>query len=293
MEINECFDSYVKYLKIEKGLSNNTISSYCSDLKEFLAYFSDIKDSSQLEGDYINEYVQELSINGLSTTSLARKVSCLKNFYYFLMDEKIVSNIEITVANPKAEKHLPSCLSIEEMQSLLNAPDLTKPNGFRDGTMLKVMYSSGLRVSELLNLRKENINFQHNLLTIKGKGSKQRSVPICEEAMDMLKEYLVKYRSVNKGNGTNYIFLNPSGKPLSRVYFYKEVKKYALKAGIDREISPHTLRHSFATHLLEDGAELRIVQELLGHSKIETTQIYTHISTKRVMNAYDLYSGKK
>ena len=210
-----------------------------------------------------------------------------------IIDENINPNIHLNVVTPKREKHLPSYLSVDEVETLLNAPDLKKDGEYRDKAMLEVMYASGLRVSELINLSKQDINFQQKILKIKGKGDKQRLVPIGDFAMEYLNNYLNLVRSKNIGQTSKYIFLNSRGQKISRQYFFKQVKKYAKRANIDKKISPHTLRHCFATHLLEAGADIRMVQEMLGHANIETTQIYTQISAKRIISAYDLYSKQK
>ena len=194
---------------------------------------------------------------------------------------------------PKGSKKLPVCISIEEVEALLNAPDLDKNEGQRDRAMLEVMYSSGLRISELLNLTMRQINFQRGMLRIVGKGNKERIVPIGDYALEYLNKYITEGRRKNINKNSDYVFLNRYGEPLSRVYFFKQVKKYAKEAGIKEEISPHTLRHCSATHMLENGAELRAVQEMLGHANIATTQIYTNISSKRILSAYDLYSKRK
>ena len=197
------------------------------------------------------------------------------------------------IETPKKPEHLPNCLSEEEVELLLNAPDTTKPEGMRDKAMLETMYASGLRVSELLALERGKVDLKHGVITIFGKGAKERKVPIGDFAIDYLKQYIEGPRRKNPGSGTKYLFLNRYGQPLSRQYFFKQIKKYALESGIETNISPHTLRHCFATHLLENGAQLKAVQEMLGHTNIATTQIYTHISTKRIISAYDLYMKNK
>ena len=192
------------------------------------------------------------------------------------------------IESPKKPSRLPTCLSIEEVEALLDAPDLKTDTGIRDKAMLELMYASGLRVSELINLEKKNLNLVKGIVTIFGKGAKQRKVPVGEFAMEFVVKYINEVRGKYSKGGSKYLFLNRSGQPLSRVFFFKQVRKYAEMAGIDKTISPHTLRHSFATHLLEGGAQLRAVQEMLGHTNIATTQIYTHVSTKRILSAYDL-----
>ena len=229
----------------------------------------------------------------LSVPTILRRISSTKNFYLFLEREHII-NFEINeLDKPKGAKKLPVCISIEEVEALLNSPDLEKNEGQRDKAMLEVMYSSGLRISELLNLTMRQINFDRGMLRIVGKGNKERIVPIGDYALEYLIKYINEGRRKNINRNSDYVFLNRYGEPLSRVYFFKQVKKYAKDAGIKVEISPHTLRHCFATHMLENGAELRAVQEMLGHANIATTQIYTNISSKRILSAYDLYSKRK
>ena len=290
MDIKECYFDYIQYLKIEKGLSPSTLSSYENDLSQFIEFLGDINDTRELDKYILNDYISNLSIQGLSTSSITRKLSSIKNFYKYIKSENINSDIKYDVEAPKKEKHLPSYLTVEEVQMLFSMPDMSTVSGFRDKTMLVFMYATGLRVSELVNLKLSNVNVSHKIVTVKGKGSKQRSIPIANFAIDYYIAYINKIRPQLIKNKTDYVFLNKKGNPVTRVYFFEQIKKYASDAGIEKNISPHTLRHSFATHMLENGAQLRIVQELLGHSKIETTQIYTHVSNKRIKEAYDLYN---
>ena len=216
-----------------------------------------------------------------------------KNFYLFLEKEHIIETQLTKFDKPKGSKRLPTCISIEEVEALLESPNIEKTEGLRDRAMLEVMYSSGLRVSELLSLKISQINFEKGIIKIIGKGSKERHVPIGDYALEYLNKYIEGPRRRNPGKNSEYAFLNRYGMPLSRQYFFLQIKKYAIAAGIKEEISPHTLRHCFATHMLENGAELRAVQEMLGHTNIATTQIYTNISSKRILSAYDLYSKRK
>lgn len=193
---------------------------------------------------------------------------------------------------PKLNHSLPNVLSLEEVEALFSAPDMTKKEGIRDRAMLEVMYASGLRVSELLSLKLSQYSSSLNCLKIYGKGNKERMVPIGDYALEYLTKYLREVRDFNIGKKTDYVFLNKAGKPITRQYFWQQIKKYGEIAQIKKSISPHTLRHSFATHLLENGADLRMVQEALGHSKISTTQIYTHVSTKRILSIYDKVMNK-
>ena len=295
MEIADALDLFQQYILAEKGLSKQTYQSYLSDIELFFQYFSNKKDTNDLLGEDIIEYLRYASSSGQinKVATYLRKMSSLKSFYLFLKREGIL-NVEIPeMYAPKKPQILPNCLSIEEVETLLDTPDITKPEGLRDKAMLELMYSSGLRVSELLSLERRKINLERGIVSIFGKGAKERKVPIGDFALEYVNKYIDEARRKNPGKDSKYLFLNRYGKPLSRQYFFKQIKKYALLAGIQTPISPHTLRHCFATHLLENGAQLRAVQEMLGHTNIATTQIYTHISTKRIMSAYDLYMNKK
>lgn len=293
MEINDAIDLFQQYLLAEKGLSKLTYSSYNDDLKQFFLYFKDKKDTSDLMESDISEFLRyQLSI-GKSVSTVLRRLSSIRSFFLFLKRDGII-DVEIpNIDPPKKPQLLPNCISVEEVEDLLNIPDISKPEGLRDKAMLELMYSSGLRVSELLSLERRKINLDRGVVSIFGKGAKERKVPIGDFALEYIEKYIVEARNKNPGKDSKYLFLNRYGKPLSRQYFFRQIKKYAALAGIKTEISPHTLRHCFATHLLENGAQLRAVQEMLGHTNVATTQIYTHISTKRILSAYDLYMGKK
>ena len=292
MELNEASDLYFQYLRVEKGVSNETVRNYAYDLKQFFDVLHK-ETTLDLRSDDIQKFIRIQTQNMLSVPTILRRISSTKNFYLFLENERIISFQIDNLDKPKGSKKLPICISIEEVEALLNQPDLDKPEGQRDRAMLEVMYSSGLRVTELISLKVKQINFARGIIKIIGKGDKERIVPIGDYALEYLNEYLNDGRRKNKNRNSDYLFLNRYGDPVSRVYFFKQVKKYAQEAGIDVEISPHTLRHCFATHMLENGAELRAVQEMLGHTNIATTQIYTNISSKRILSAYDLYSKRK
>ena len=288
MLINEVKDEFLSYLIVERGDSKATIDNYSIDLDQFIS-FEENKDISLLKREDISDFINYLSSKGLKTSSIIRRSTVIRLFYVYLNKEKLIDVPLTGLYLPKNEKHLPSVLSTDEVDALLDCFDLTKEVEIRDKDMLETMYASGLRVSELLSLELGNINFVQGYIKTKGKGSKERIIPIGEFALEYLSLYIDKVRRCNVGYKTKYVFLNKEGKPISRQYFWRKVKEYALRANIYTEISPHTLRHSFATHLLENGANLREVQEMLGHSKIETTQIYTHISTKRIISAYDQF----
>ena len=292
MTLNEASDLYFQYLRVEKGVSKETIRNYAYDLKQFFDSLHK-RNTSDLKSGDIQEFIRIQTQNMLSIPTILRRVSCTKNFYLFLERERIITFQIDELEKPRGTKKLPVCISIEEVEALLNQPDLDKPEGQRDRAMLEVMYSSGLRISELLNLRMNQINYARGMVKVIGKGDKERVVPIGDYALEYLNKYINDGRRKNPKRNSDYLFLNRYGEPVSRVYFFLQVKKYAEQAGIKEEISPHTLRHCFATHMLENGAELRAVQEMLGHANIGTTQIYTNISSKRVLSAYDLYSKRK
>ena len=292
MTLNEASDLYFQYLRVEKGVSNETIRNYEYDLRIFFETLNK-KTTSDLKSGDIQEFIRIQTQNMLSIPTILRRISSTKNLYLFLEKERLISFQIDALEKPKGAKKLPVCISIEEVEALLEQPDLTKPEGQRDRAMLEVMYSSGLRISELLNLRMNQINFDRGMVKIVGKGNKERIVPIGDYALEYLNKYINDGRRKNPKRNSDYLFLNRYGEPVSRVYFFLQVKKYAQQAGIKVEISPHTLRHCFATHMLENGAELRAVQEMLGHANIATTQIYTNISSRRILSAYDLYSKRK
>jgi integrase/recombinase XerD len=234
----------------------------------------------------VNEYKK-----GISSRSLSRTISSIKTFYGFMVSDGILSqNPFIDFEGPKIDKKLPFVLTREEVDALINAPDPEKIIGLRDRTLLEVIYATGLRVSELISLRIENINNEAGFIIVFGKGSKERVVPLGEEALLWLKKYTEKSRhKLLKGKINSFVFLNRSGCKMSRQGFWKIIKKYRLEAGITKNISPHTLRHSFATHILEGGADLRSVQIMLGHSDISTTQIYTHITKGTLKKIHEKY----
>lgn len=287
MEIKDAVDLFQQYVLVERGLSPQTWVSYLEDLQAFFNYFADKKDTSDLLETDLYEFLKfELSL-GKSVSTALRRLSSTRSFYLFLKKEGyFIGNIP-DIETPKKPKHLPNCLSEEEIDKLLEAPDLTSPSGIRDRAMLETMYSSGLRVSELLNLKRGQVNLNKCIITVFGKGAKERKVPIAEYAVEYIKKYINEVRNKSEFKKSDYLFLNKSGNPLSRVYFFKKVREYAELAGIEMTISPHTLRHSFATHLLNHGAQLRMVQGMLGHTNIATTQIYTHVSSEKLKSDYD------
>ena len=287
MEISDAVDRFHQYILVEKGLSNQTWVSYLEDLQSFFNYFQEKTTTDDLKESDLYEFLKyELSL-GHSVSTALRKLSSTRGFYLFLKKEGFYSDKIPDIETPKKPKHLPNCLTEDEVDRLLSAPDLKTQTGIRDKAMLETMYSSGLRVSELLNLEKHQVNLTQGIITVFGKGAKERKVPIAEYAIDYIKLYIKEVRSLNPNKGSKYLFLSKKGEPLSRIYFFKQVRKYSELAGIQTEVSPHTLRHSFATHLLNHGAQLRIVQGMLGHTNIATTQIYTHVSSEKLKEDYD------
>ena len=287
MELIDAIDLFQQYLLVEKGLSKQTVKNYLDDLKQFFLLFKDYRYVEDLTGGDLRVFLAHEINSGKSVSTALRRLSSTKQFFYFLKREGYFFDEIPEVEAPKKPSRLPTCLTLEEVEALLDAPDLTTDSGIRDKAMLELMYASGLRVSELLSLEKKNLNINKGVVNVFGKGAKERKVPVGEFAMEYVLNYIEKVRGKYAKQGSKYLFLNRSGNPLSRVYFFKQIRKYAELAGIDKVISPHTLRHCFATHMLEGGAQLRAVQEMLGHTNIATTQIYTHVSTRRILSVYD------
>ncbi|EJP74102.1 MAG: tyrosine recombinase XerD [SAR86 cluster bacterium SAR86B] len=272
--------SFLDSLFIEKGLSKNTIKSYESDLKEFFAWCHNIhkKLPSKLTSSSINIYLGYLFNKNIKSSSVNRKLSTLKAFYIFLYKQKLILKIPTEdIETPKIQKKLPSTLSENEVEKLLKAPKDKNIIELRDKAMLEMLYATGMRISELVNLKEVNVDKNRQVVKVLGKGSKERLIPFGDEALDSLQKYLHKRNSRNI-----YIFLNNRDNKLSRVGFWQRVKIYLKRVHLKSDITPHTLRHAFATHLLNRGADLRSVQLLLGHSDLSTTQIYTHIAKQRL-----------
>ena len=288
-------EEYTQYLVIERGLADHTVEAYLSDLDAFERFLKeelgqDNTDIPVVSKEAILKYFWKVAKEGKSKGTQSRYLASLKSYYRFLFREKRIDKDPTSIMEaPKKEKKLPDVLTPEETDKLLQAPDLRKPLGYRDRTMLEVLYGAGLRVSELLTLRPEDVNLELGFLRVLGKGSKERIVPLGEEALEFLQQYITAVRpGLNRRNrGSRILFLNRSGGPMSRQGFFKILSGYGIKAGLDKHLSPHTLRHSFATHLLENGADLRSVQEMLGHADISTTQIYTHVTKNPLKDVYD------
>ncbi len=284
-------DQFINHLRVERGLSENTIQSYSRDLMRFFQFLEKKKLSPFLvTQDDIVEYVGTLSAV-LSARSTARNISALKMFFRFLVsDGKIESSPARLLETPKLERRLPEILNHKEVELLLSTPDISKPLGQRDRAMLEVLYATGLRVSELIGLNISNINLDAGYVRTVGKGSKERMVPMGLKAMEALKDYLSDGRArLLKKQSSSFLFLNSRGRHMTRQGFWKIIKRYGLAAGIKKVITPHIMRHSFASHLLEYGADLRSVQVMLGHADISTTQIYTHITRERLKKVHEKY----
>ena len=291
--IDGYLDNFLNYLMVEKGLSKNTIESYSRDVQKFIVYLekNNCSDVSRITNLDIISFLVEIKSQGLSSKSTGRNLSALRMFFKFLVQEGFLEgDPAINIESPKIRSSLPSVLSIAEVDSLLSKPDVKTLRGLRDRTMLELLYATGVRVSELVNLKLTSINLDVGYIIAFGKGSKERIVPLGDTSKYFLKEYLTNGRPAHeKGMVSSFLFLNPSGKKFSREGFWKMLKRYGLKAGIIKKLSPHTLRHSFATHLLERGADLRSVQIMLGHVDIATTQIYTHITQERLKKIHKQY----
>ncbi len=295
MEIDSAFNKYLRYLKIEKNLLNNSLIDYKEDFLEFKKIFPDIEDTNLISKNTLDNFIYEESYKNMKPKTISRRISTIKNFFIFLETEYIITNIVKDVELPKLDKHLPSYLTIEEISKLLDYfkfKSNENDKNYRDYVLIFTMYSAGLRVSELCNLQIKNVNLSERLIKIKGKGDKEREVPINLNCLNSIDFYIKNIRNKNKIIDKQYIFLNSSGKRISRQYIYLLIKDAIKDLNINKNISPHSLRHSLATHLLANGADLRIVQELLGHSNIETTEIYTHINEDQKRKVYDLYWDK-
>lgn len=288
-------DDYLVYLKIEKGLALNTVESYQRDLKHYIAYLNcqDIREWRHVDRYVLLSFFSEERKSDKSDNTLVRQFSSLRKFHQYLKQEGIASEDPMLyIRTPKKADTLPKIISAEQIERLLDTPDTTQTLGLRDRAILEVLYATGLRITELVELTTEEVHLSMNLIQIVGKGNKERLVPIGEIGCQWLSYYMETGRPklLKKADkDTAIIFLNARGKPLTRQGVWKKIRQIKQKAGISSAITPHTLRHSFATHLLENGADLRVVQELLGHSDVSTTQIYTHITKHRLKDIYGKY----
>ncbi|KPJ77097.1 MAG: recombinase XerD [Deltaproteobacteria bacterium SG8_13] len=286
-------DRYINYLLVEKGLSATTIDAYSADLSRYTAYLtaSGAGGVSDNDTQLLLRYLIDMRDEGLTPRSRARHLVSIRGFYRFLVQEKILpADPAALIDLPKSGLRLPDVLSVEEVKRLLDAPDMTRPAGFRDAAMLEMLYAAGLRVSELIRLKLLDVNLEAGFVRVFGKGARERVVPIGKHARDKLEEYLASFRpQLLKQSSSAYLFVARAGKPMTRQGFWKLLKKYALQADILKTVSPHSLRHSFASHLLEGGADLRTVQIMLGHVDIATTQIYTHVARDQLKKMHRRY----
>lgn len=285
-EFQTKIEDFCKYLLIDKKYSNNTISSYHKDLMKYYE-FNQNKKLNDITKNDIKNYIAYLKKQELNEKSISRNISSIRSFYKFLLIEKyITNNPMLDIKLPKIKKTLPNTLSIEEIDRLLDIK-LIDNYSYRNKAILELMYATGLRASEVISLKLNDIDLQMSLIRTLGKGNKERIIPIGDYATEILNEYIHKYRDLFiKKNQTDYLFLNNHGNKLTRQGLFKIIKKIAQEKNIKTNFSPHTLRHSFATHLLQNGADLLTIQELLGHSDVSTTQIYTHISNEQLKKNY-------
>ncbi len=290
-------DQYLNYLLVEKGLSKKTLESYSSDLTRYLNFLKTkkIKTISDADTAAILKHLISLRIAGLVARSRARHLVTIRGFYRFLVEEKVIKNDPTRIIDlPKSSLKLPDVLSFEEVELLLNTPNLNKPIEARDAAMIELLYAAGLRVSELVNLKVQDVNLEACFVRVFGKGSKERVVPIGLYAKEKIDFYIKSFRpKLLKNVPSPYLFVARAGKPMTRQGFWKLLRKYGQKAGIIRKIKPHSLRHSFASHLLEGGADLRSVQIMLGHVDISTTQIYTHVAREHLKKIHKKFHPRK
>jgi len=286
-------ESFLTYLVVIKGLSKNTSQSYKTDIEKLITFIEkrELDSITRIKSNHISEFLTELNISGLNISSINRCIVSVKQFFKYLMLENIINRDPTAdLVSPRMKKTVPDVLSVEDVEKILNIPDLTKFEGVRDSAMLEVLYASGLRVTELVELKQININYDHGYIVVMGKGSKERIVPIGLTSIKKINDYLELSRpNLVKNKLSDYLFITRRGTCFTRQGFWKLIKAYAKESGIEKNISPHTIRHSFATHLLERGADLRTIQLLLGHSDISTTQIYTHVERKRMTEIYNKY----
>ena len=284
-------DQFINYLAVERGLAQNTLESYGRDLRQFTKYLQTghmdlLQDSSRTT---ILTYLNSLQSRGRAMSTISRNLAAIKSFYQYMVRERYLEkDPAATMESPKLAKKLPRILTIGEVEQLLKQPNGLLPTGLRDKAMLELLYATGIRVSELISLNISDANLELGYIKCYGKGAKERIVPLGSIAARCVQEYLSKGRGkMVRSYEEPALFVNHHGNQLTRQGFWKIIKKYALEANVPKEITPHTLRHSFATHLLENGADLRSVQEMLGHADISTTQIYTHVTNKHLKEVYD------
>ena len=286
--MNENLENYRNYLKYERAYSDNTVGAYMNDLNKYEEFLK--KDILESDTEDLEKYLKY--IKNLESTTVAHKITSIKSYFNYNIKRGIISvNPADKVSRPKLTKHLPEYLTEEEVGKLLDV-EVKSPYDYRNKTILELLYSSGIRISELVNIKTPNYDSEECLIRIMGKGSKERIVPLGDYAINIMNDYMNNYRPLINKKHTDYVFINNRGDKISRQFIFKVIKKEALKKGIKKDISPHTLRHTFATHLLKNGADLRIIQELLGHENISTTQIYTHVTNNKLKSDYETYFPK-
>lgn len=283
-------DQFLDAIWVEQGLSENTLAAYGSDLRLFAQWLND-RPILEVDGGQLSKFLACRFEQGLGNRSAARVLSSLRRFYgYYVRENRIQVDPTALIESPHLGRPLPTSLSEQDVEMLLNAPEIGHPLGFRDKTMLETLYATGLRVSELVHLKFSQISFRQGVVRIIGKGNKERLVPVGEVALDWLERYVAEARkSILRERCSDYLFVTHRAEAMTRQAFWHIIKRQAQKAGISKELSPHTLRHAFATHLLNHGADLRVVQLLLGHSDLSTTQIYTHIARERLKDLHSRY----
>lgn len=292
--LTDAVEDFFHYLVIERGLADNTITSYRRDLNRYVIYLDTVKEKTNWETITRHDIVAFLAIlrdEGKSAATISRMISAIRSFHQFLIRDQIVkTDASLHLESPKLDRLLPNILSSEEIDKLLDVRG-NKPLELRNKAMLELLYATGLRVTELTTLHVTDLHLNMGFVRCLGKGSKERIIPLGDIAKEALDDYLQHARHIliKKNNSETRLFVNHHGRPLSRQGFWKVLKSLALEAGLNKSITPHTLRHSFATHLLENGADLRAVQEMLGHADISTTQIYTHVSKARLKDMYDQF----
>ncbi|RNC97790.1 site-specific tyrosine recombinase XerD [Lysinibacillus halotolerans] len=291
-EAKEAILDYLHFLQVERQLSTNTLSSYRRDLESYIEHIHNVQAVQSLkaiERSHILIHLEALRGEGISARTIARHISSIRSFHQFLLREKLTdTDPTVHLEMPQIEQRLPKVLSIEEIERLISAPNREKPQGIRDIAMLELLYGTGMRISELIGLNLDDVHLTMGFVRVFGKGGKERIVPLGKSAIHTLDQYLqiARFKLQGKYPKTDAFFINQRGKRLTRQGCWKLLKEHAKNAHIEKEITPHTLRHSFATHLIENGADLRAVQEMLGHADISTTQIYTHISKTRLSEVY-------
>ena len=290
--LSEQVEDYLRYSQVERGLSNNTITAYRQDLTSFISFLQKENLTSwPTQAVDIDAFLAEQRDQKKATSSISRLITSLRKFYQWLVRQNIQKlNPMLEIDSPKKRRTLPVALTVNEVNNLLEQPDTKKQLGLRDRALLETLYATGIRVSELINLKFTDLHEELKLVKVFGKGSKERLIPISEVALTWIDSYKEKVRDpliLKIGKNTDFIFLNSRGSSLTRQAVWQIIKHYCKMAGIQKNVTPHTLRHTFATHLLENGADLRVVQEILGHSDISTTQIYTNLSQKHILQVYE------